>query len=179
MKKTILALVAGSMMVSSVGFAAPITNMWTGEAAVGYNYYSLSHSTDNSSVYLQGDVSDKFTLGIERNNNSTCDYDDWNTTDIYAHYKLNPNFRIIVGDRDYDYGNVSNKVFYGVGYTTKLAPRMDGYASIIGNSYTTEWQAGVNYALDRNVSLNVGYKSTKDDGYATYDGLGVGVNYKF
>ncbi|MBP2649816.1 MAG: hypothetical protein H6Q74_641 [Firmicutes bacterium] len=178
MKKKVLVLITGAMLASSVGFAAPLSDSAQGETTIGYNYYGLSHNTDNNSFYVEGAISDKLTLGIERNNNSSGNGNDWNTTDIYAQYKLDPNVRLIIGDRDYDYTD-NNKVFYGVGLTTNLAPKLDGYASVITNNYTTEWQAGVNYALANNVSLNVGYKSNKDDNYDTYDGVGIGLNCKF
>ncbi len=175
MKIKILTLLAGSMLASSIGFAAPISDLSQGEATIGYNHYSMSHDTNDNSFYLEGAVSDKFTLGVEHNHYSK----DWNNTDIYAQYKLDPNVHLIIGDRNYDYDHQSDKVFYGVGVTTNLAPRLDGYASVITNSYTTEWQAGVNYALNDNIGLNVGYKSNKDDGYPTYDGVGIGLNCKF
>lgn len=177
MKKKILTIVAGLTLASNIGLAAPLNSLATGETAIGYNYYNLSHSTDNSSYYLENAVSDKFTLGVERNNNSDALGTKWNTTDIYAQYKLDPNIRLIVGNRDYDYS--SSKMYVGVGVNTNLAPRLDGYASVITSSYTTEWQAGVNYAVSDKVSLNAAYKNNKDNGYATYDGLGVGLNYKF
>jgi phosphate-selective porin len=179
MKMKILVLIASSILTSSIGFAAPINNLASGETTIGYNYYDMSHDANNNSFYLENAISDKFTLGVEHNNYSANSYADWNTTDVYAQYKLDPNVRLILGDRNYDYDNQSNKVFYGVGFTTNLAPKLDGYASIITNSYTTEWQAGVNYALSDKLALNANYKSNKDNNYSTYDGIGIGLNYKF
>jgi len=178
-KAKVLTLITGSMLATSVGFAAPLNDLAPGEATMGYSHYSMSHSTDDNSFYAEGAVSDKFIIGFERNNYSDDFNDDWKTTDIYAQYKLDPNVRLILGDRNYDYGNKSDKVFYGVGITTNLAPRLNGYASVITNNYTTEWQAGANYQLSENLALNVGYKNNKDDDWDTYDGLGVGLNYKF
>jgi len=179
MKRKILVLITGSMLASSIGFTAPIGNLTPGETTIGYNHYNLSHSTNDDSFYVESAVSDKFTLGIEHNNNSADYAQDWNTTDVYAQYKLDPNIRLILGNRNYDYGNQSNKVFYGVGVATNLAPKLDGYASVITNNYTTEWQTGVNYALSDKVALNANYKSNKDKNYSTYDGVGIGLNYKF
>ena len=178
MKKKILALLVGSIVTSSIGFAAPINNATQGETTIGYNYYNMSNSTNNDSFYLENAVSDKFTLGVERNNYS-ANSADWNTTDVYVQYKIDPNVHLILGDRDYSYDNQSNKAFYGVGVTTNLAPKLDGYASVITNSYTTEWQTGVNYALTNQLALNVNYKSNKDNNYPTYNGVGIGLNYKF
>ena len=83
------------------------------------------------------------------------------TPPIYAQYKLDPNIRLIAGNRDYDYSN--SKMYIGIGVDTKLAPKLDGYASVITSSYTTEWQAGVNYAMSTMFPLNVAYKNNKDD----------------
>jgi len=180
-KAKVLTLITGSMLATSVGFAAPLNDLAPGEATMGYSYYGMSHDTDNKSFYIEGAISDKLTIGFEHSNYSFSDYDDdgVNTNDVYAQYKLDPNVRLILGNRNYDYGNQSNKMFYGVGITTNLAPRLNGYASVITNNYTTEWQAGANYQLNQNLSLNVAYKNNKDDGDYTYDGLGVGLNYKF
>jgi len=183
MKRKMLALLTGSMLISSVGFAAPITESMTGETTVGYNHYNMSYghnnNADNDSVYLENAVSDKFTLGVEHNSN-TDDYNaTWNTTDIYAQYKVDQNVRLIVGNRNYDYGIQTNRMFYGIGVTENLGPKLDGYASVIGNDYTSEWQAGVNYALSDKTAINVNYKSNKDDYYPTYEGLGIGINCKF
>lgn len=177
MNKKVLALVAGLTMAANVGFAAPNANVSAGETSIGYNYYGLSHSTDNSSYNLQTGLTDKLSVGIERNNFKADSNDKWHNTDVYAQYKLDPSVHLIVGNRDYSYHD--SKVYAGIGFSTNLAPKLDGYASVIANSFTTEWQAGVNYALSDKATLNVGYKSTKDDGYSTYDGVGVGVNFKF
>ena len=179
MKTKVLALIAGSMMVSSLGFAAPISNVAPGDTTVGYSHYSLSHSNDNDEFYLEHALSDKFILGIQQNNNTVRGNGNGNTTDVYAQYKIDPNIRLILGNRNYDYAPVDNKVFYGIGANTNLGPKLDGYASVITSSATTEWQAGVNYALSEKVGLNLGYKSSKDKYYSTYDGIGIGVNYKF
>lgn len=180
MKTKILALVTGALLTSSVGFAAPIGDVSAGQTTVGYNYYNMSQDTNDDSFYLENAISDKFTLGVEHNSYSANSSPaTWNTTDIYAQYKIDPNVRLIIGNRNYDYGDQSDKVFYGVGVTAKLAPKVDGYASVITNSNTTEWQAGANYALDDQLALNVNYKSNKDTYYPTYNGLGIGLNYKF
>ncbi|MBP2649817.1 MAG: hypothetical protein H6Q74_642 [Firmicutes bacterium] len=179
MKKKIIVLIIGAMLAASVGFAAPINDLAQGETTVGANHYALSPVTDDVSVYLEHGLSDKLLLGVEYNNNGDESDNSWNTTDIYAQYKLDPNIRLIVGDRNYDYGNQFNKFFYGVGFSTNIAPKIDGYASVTSNNYTTEWQVGVNYKLDDRAKVNLGYKSNKDDGYQTYSGLGFGIIYNF
>ncbi len=176
MKKKILTALAGTMLVASVSFAAPITDLKQGDTTIGYNHYNLDadgHSIDNDSFYLESAVADKLIVGAERNS-----YSGFHTTDIYAHYKLDPNIRLMVGNRDYSDG--PNKMFYGIGANTNLSPNLDGYASVTTNSYATEWQTGVNYKLNSQTALHLGYKHYKEDGASTAaDGVGFGASYKF
>jgi hypothetical protein len=179
MKKKILTLMAGTMLATSIGYAAPLTELATGETTIGYNHYNLDQngrSIKDDSFYLENAISDKFIAGIERNGYS-APYGDYHTTDIYAHYKLDNNIRLIVGDRNYS--GDSDKFFYGIGANVNLAPKLDGYASVITNDVATGWQTGVNYKLDGQTSLNLGYKSDKHDNSSTRDGVGFGLNHKF
>lgn len=178
MKKKIMTALTGAMLVASVGLAAPITDLDKGQTAIGYNHYNLDDgdNIDNDSFYLENAVSDKFILGLERNSYSIPGYDT-KSTDVYAHYKLDRNVHLIVGNRDYSDG--PNKMFYGIGANTSLAPKLDGYASVTTNSMETDWQAGVAYNLSNQTALHLGYKSYKQDGFSTIDGLGFGASYKF
>lgn len=176
MKRKILTLITGTMLASSIGYAAPITNLEQSQTNIGYNHYNLSHSVKDDSVYLENALSNKFTVGIERNGYSSP-YGDGHTTDLYTNYKLDKNVRLIVGDRSYS-GN-SDKVFYGIGANVNLAPKVDGYASVTTSDIATEWQTGMTYNMDSKTSLHLGYKSDKQDNTPTSDGIGFGVNYKF
>ena len=178
MKKKILTILTGAMLTASVSFAAPITDVQQGQTNIGYNHYNLDISGQNvdaDAFYLEGAVSDKVILGIERNSYSGTIEDD--TTDVYAQYKLDPNVRLILGSRDYN--DMSSKVFYGIGATTNLAANLDGYASVTKSSVATEWQTGLNYKVSEQATLNLGYKSYKHDGLPTLDGVGFGLGYKF
>ncbi|VBB09082.1 Hypothetical protein LUCI_4368 [Lucifera butyrica] len=172
MNKKILTILAGSMLFATTAFAAPITDLQQGETAIGYNHYDLSHSTSDDSFYLENAVSPQFILGVERNG-----YTDFHTTDIYAQYKLDPNVRLIAGNRDYSDDN--SQFFYGIGANVNLSNNLDGYVSVTTSSSATEWQTGLNFKMNSQTSLNLGYKSLKRDYYPTYDGLGFGINYKF
>jgi hypothetical protein len=176
MKKKILALVLGTMLTASVGYAAPLTDLKQGETNIGYMHYNMSDSVDSDSFHLETGVSDKFILGVERSGFADNGFN-WHATDIYAHYKIDPNLRLIVGNRDYSDG--PNKFFYGIGATTNLAPKLDGYASVTRSSIATEWQTGLAYKLDQQTSLHLGYKSYKEDNFSTLDGLGFCVTHKF
>lgn len=175
MKKKVLTMLTGAMLATSVSFAAPLTDVQQNQTAIGYNHYNLEaagHSTNSDSFYLENGIADRVIVGIEKNSKAPLD-----TTDVYAHYKLDPNIRLIVGNRSYDNG--PNKMFYGIGGNVNLASNLDGYASVTSSSVATEWQTGVNYSMNSQVGLHVGYKSYKQDGLPTVDGVGFGANYKF
>ncbi len=172
MNKRILTIIAGAMLTASTAFAAPITDLQEGQTTLGYNHYNLSHDTKDDSFYLESAVSPKFILGIERNG-----YSGFDTTDIYAQYKLDRNIRLIAGNRDYSDG--PNKFFYGIGANVNLAPKLDGYLSVTNSNIATEWQTGVNFNMDGQNSLHLGYKSYKEDYMSTVDGIGFGINHKF
>lgn len=179
MKKKVLTIITGGMLAASVGFAAPITDLQPNETTIGYNHYNLSADgldINDDSFYAEHAVSDKVILGVEKNTYSAPG-PDFDTTDIYAHYHLNPQLRLIVGHRNYSDG--PDKMFYGVGASTALAPRLDGYASVTASSMATDWQVGAAYKLNSQASLQLGYKSYKEDGLPRADGLGFGVNYSF
>jgi len=177
MKKKILTLMVGTMLAASIGAAsaAPLTTLDDGQTNIGYDHYSLSQNTSNDSFYLEHGFSNKAIVGYENNGYGYGSHE----TDVYLHYKLDPNFRLIVGDRSYngDY----DKMFYGIGATTNLAPKLDGYASVTTNSISTDWQVGAVYKMNEQASLHVGYKSSNNnnDSSDTLDGLGFGINYKF
>lgn len=173
MKRKIFTLIAGTMLVASIGQAAPLTDLQNGETNIGYNHYDLNSGIHSDGFYLEHALSDKFILGVDRNNYNDSFY---STTDIYGQYKLDPNFRLIAGNKSYD---STNEFFYGIGATVNLAPKLDGYASVTTGNIATEMQVGVNYKLDNQTGLQVGYKSYKEDPLSTKDGIGFGINHKF
>lgn len=175
MKKKILTIVAGTMLAASTAFAAPITDLQEGQTTIGYNHYNLSHDVKDDSFYLENAISPKFVLGIERN--SLSGYGDGDMTDVYVQYKLDHNFRLIAGNRDYSEG--SDKFFYGIGANVNLAPKLDGYIQVTNSNIATEWQTGVNLNMDGQNSLHLGYKSYKQDYQSTIDGIGFGISHKF
>ena len=178
MKRKIFALIAGTMLAASIGQAAPLADIQQGETNIGYDHYDLNHDISSDGFYLEHALSDKFILGVDRNNYSDSFF---TATDIYAQYKLDPNIRLIAGNRNYSDRNNgdTNQFFYGVGATVNLAPKLDAYASVTTGSIATEWQTGVSYNLDKQTAVQVGYKSYKEDNQSTIDGIGFGINHKF
>lgn len=179
MKKMIFAIVAGTMLSASISFAAPITDLQQTETTIGYNHYNLKangQKINDDSVYFESGVAERFILGIERNSHSIPGADA-KATDVYAQYKLDPNIRLIVGNRDYSDG--PNKMFFGIGASKALTSRVDAYTSVTSSNIATEWQAGAVYKLNSQTALHLGYKSYKEDYAPRADGIGFGVNYTF
>ena len=177
MKKKILTIMVGTMLAASIGSAAPLTDLGDGQTNVGYNHYNLTHNGMNvkaDSFNIEHGFSDKVIAGVERTGYA-YPVGNGHTTDIYVHYKLDQNIRLIATDRNYS--DDTDKVLLGLGATVNLAPKLDGYASVITASGETEWQVGTTYKMDNQASLHVGYTSSNFD-HSTRDGLGFGINYK-
>ena len=179
MNKKILALLAGTMLATSVGYAAPVTELPEGQTNIGYDHYNLNHGFKDDNFYLEHALSPKYTLGLEQNDYSVNGFDARHT-DITVNYNLEKNVHLMVGDRSYS-GDVdhSSKFLYGIGGTVNLAPKLDGYASVAATNQSTDWQTGLSYSLDGQTALHLGYKSYKEDGSSTVDGIGFGINHKF
>ncbi|MDU2063941.1 MAG: hypothetical protein E6713_03790 [Sporomusaceae bacterium] len=181
MKKTIMAIVTGTLLTAVPVFAAPLSDVQEGQTVLGYNHYNLDqngNSVKDDSFYLEAGVAPKVIVGVERNGYAFPNNYDAKTTDVYAQYKVNDNVRLIAGNRDFSNGG-GDKFFYGVGLSANLAQNVDGYVSATTNSRYTEWQTGVNYNMDNQTTLNVGYKSYKEDGSSRLDGVGFGISHKF
>lgn len=136
------------------------------------------------------------TLGVENTKLDTFSNSLVNAsvkaTDVYAQYKLNNNFSLIAGNRNYDAsaginsfyntGVSESQFLYGVSGSTKLSDKLTGYASFKKTSMENEYQIGVEQQLSKNVGVNVSYKN-HDYNFGAVDlnlsGVGVGVNYKF
>lgn len=199
MKKKILATVAACMAMSSIAMAAPVTDLQKGQSTAGYLYwnpkveigsYDAGKSNANG-AYAETALSDKFIVGIETikgSRNEGIVHIDTRFTDFTVQYKVDKNFRLIAGNRNYD-SNVSvtgvgsasnseNKFIYGIGASTPLGDKTSAYATYLHDSYCDEWQIGVNQDLSKNVFLNVNYRYHDEDN-ASLKGIGAGISYKF
>ena len=178
MNKKVLAILAGTMLVSSVAVASPVTDLQEGQTDIGYDHYNLNHSVKDDNFYIEHALSPKFTLGVEQNSYSIDSHSVQKTTDIALGYNLDKNVRLTVGSRNFD-NDYSNKVAYGIAAKVDIAPKMDLYAGVTATSVSTDWQTGLAYNMDGQTSLHFGYKSYKQDDSSTVDGVGFGINYKF
>ncbi|MEG6585329.1 outer membrane beta-barrel protein [Dendrosporobacter sp. 1207_IL3150] len=203
MKKKVLASIIGAMLVSSVGFAAPVTNLEAGQTSVGYNYSNLDFTIDGTKIdsagangfYVEHAVNKNVIIGLEYNGGDitkTLGGDalklEDKETDFYVQYKVEKGIRLVLGTRNYDQslslngatvGSYdTNKVLYGVSFDTKLADKLDGYTTLLKTSDETEWRLGATYKVDEQTSIDVNYKNKDFDGLEL-KGVGIGLNYKF
>lgn len=146
------------------GFAAPINDLARDESAVGV-------MTDT--IYVEHKFGDNLTIGyqnVDRKHGSSMD-------DFYAQYKLanDSDIRAILGHRDIGSGST----YIGLSIRDELAPRVDGYASVIGSDDFMEYQVGAIYELTSVVDLNLNYRNFRPDHYRNESRLEVGASYKF
>ncbi|HEY3426042.1 MAG TPA: hypothetical protein VGL27_14690, partial [Negativicutes bacterium] len=163
MKKILVGV--GLLLSFSVGtgFAAPINDLGKGQTAVGV-------LTDT--IYVEHKITDNLTLGYQNVDRKYGDSMD----DFYGQYQLpNSGVRAILGHRDLGSGST----YIGLALSEQLAPRVNGYASVIGSSDFTEYQVGATYGLTHNVDLNVDYRNFRPDYGSNDSRVELGATYKF
>lgn len=183
MNKKITAMTIAACLTASVGFAAPMTDIQEGKTTIGYNYTNMDTGTalgnaSSNALHAEAGLTNRLAVGIERENIKK-DALDLSLTDVGFRYKMDNNVYLMAGNRNYDGNGVStDKFYYGIGASTPLAERVDGYASVIKNSEETNWQLGIDYKMTSNTSLEMTYKHHSFDG-GSMKGLGFGVAYSF
>lgn len=201
--KKFLFVLAASLIMSSVAMAAPVTNIEKGEVNAGYLYWnpkteiiSINLGSNNANgFFVETAISDTVILGLEtiKGDFSTVVggirvSGDTRFTDLTFQFKVKDNIRLIAGNRYYDtngsaagIGSASgstNKLLYGISGSTSLGEKTTGYASVLANSVGTDWQIGVNQALNDKLTLNINYRCYDEDNL-TMKGIGAGLAYKF
>jgi hypothetical protein len=126
-------------------------------------------ATDN--FYVEHNFGN-FTLGVQNS-----DWDNVGTmNDIYGQFHLTNNFRVLVGNRNFD---STSKMYAGLAVIGPLSPGWEGYLSMIGGDGFKQVQVGANMRIATNVDLNINYHSFMPDGGGNANGLGAGVSFKF
>lgn len=193
--KKVLGILAGLMVISSIGFAAPIVNTDAHEIQVGYGSADIEGvSADN--LFLQYGVTDKLSLSLEQTDfgkiGSIYYYGelvniDFKYTDFKAHYKIADGVRIFAGNRDYELtassgsgsGSATESDFlYGIGVTVPLGEKLTAYGSWQKADVVKDYQIGASYQIDPKLSAFVSYNKYDIDGVKA-DGTAFGVSYKF
>lgn len=194
MKKKILTGLICSMLVASVGFAAPVLDLEKGQTAAGYNYSRFDIDAGGADLgketfdgfYVQHQLSDKLNLGLERASIGFGPFD-VRMTDLLAQYKLDDNVNLALGIRKYRLGTPigsesETKAAFGINGKTQLADKLTGYISYLRTSYEDEWKIGANYQISKNTYLDLNYAHHNGDGDLDgleFKGFGLGVGFTF
>ncbi|HIU63658.1 MAG TPA: hypothetical protein IAB06_01275 [Candidatus Avacidaminococcus intestinavium] len=173
MNRKIIAGLAFALLVTNVSLtnAAPVKNIDQGQTVAGYNYYDLDGSAHG--IYLEHGLTDRVIVGTEYIDLKHSQH----IFDVYGKYKLDPNFLVNLGIRDYKHS--SSKLTVGLEATTPLSDVIDGYAGVKYNSNETEFKIGIGHMLNENWGLDLNYSWHDFDHGKNVNGLGVGVNYSF
>jgi opacity protein-like surface antigen len=176
MKKKVLAGFVGCMVLSSIGFAAPVVDLNKGESTIGFHSQDFNDH-DSKGYSAQTALTDDFILGAEY---SKIDNIDFKTTDIYGTYQIDKNLRLVLGNRHYDVpGDKDDQILYGLKGNTTLGKKSTGYAGVLLTEDETEWQVGATYNVAKNVMFDASFKKRDFDDLSDTDGVGFGLTYKF
>lgn len=195
LKRKILAALIGSMLITSVGFSAPVLELEQNQTAIGYGYSKLeaevkglgSAKENFNSLYVQHKLSDKVVLGLEQLKTSPTG-GELKLTDLIAQYSVDENLNFALGARKYHlsisgFGSDSEtKAIFGVNYHKELGEKVTGYASYLKSSYEDEWKIGVTYKMSSRAFLDVNYSYHDADAEGvdlTFKGLGIGIGFIF
>lgn len=204
MKKKVLMVLAGAMLVSGVVCAAPVVEVEKGEVHAGYTFTKADFTLDGVDLgkdnvhnfYAEYGLSDKFLIGIEYGSGNAAklvgpSVRKWEEkeTDAYIQYKFNSNFRLLAGARHYDTGVYTNgvkeniptstKLLYGLSARTDFSPKVSGYATFLKTSAETEWRVGTTYSFNKSTYLDLNYKYKDFDHNTDMKGIGLGIGFKF
>lgn len=202
MNKKILASVLVIMLVSHVGFAAPILDIKQGETNLGIQYSNPDMSGTFSGrihakgFYIETGLTDKWILGLQHGvandtvidtNQDSLQLENKSTT-LYVQYQIDKNFRLLTGKsfvkQTISYSGVpvgsgsENNFMYGVAAKTKLGHKLDGYAAWSKEKDTSEWGLGMSYDLTKDMKFFASYSKSKTDGLEM-KGFSFGLNHKF
>jgi len=154
MKKIALASAIMIALGVGTGFAAPVNNLSNGQTAIG---------VQDQSAYVEHKFSDTVTFGVQEH-------------DVYGQLDLNNNLRLLAGSKDY---NSSSEFYGGVGLSAPLAPKLNGYASIVVGSDFNEMQVGANVNVAKDLDINLNYRSLMPDHGNNDNCTSVGAVFKF
>lgn len=208
MKKTIMAVLASLTFASTAFAAVPGMEVTAGQTQLGYSYNYLQ--TDIAGLGDLGDfhantftgahgISDKVALtGDYLNSQSKSFYyngynslDDlnYNISEVGLQYKVTKNLALAVGNvksevsgRDNNVSlTASNSEMYGgIAYNAPIGDKVDGYASYLRSSNVEDGKVGLNYLMNKNTSVDLGYRYINNEGLGIKSqGTAIGVNYKF
>jgi OOP family OmpA-OmpF porin len=208
-KKTLAILAVSALCVTGAAFATPQTTFEKGQTQIDLGAWNpkaeVSDVSTDAKWNFQGGLtyglSDKWALqyqyyGLKTEGSSETDgaYTDGNEHEVNLLYSLNKNFALYGGwnriknSLVYDGGNAfektNNVAQLGLVAKAPIAGNLDIYGkAAVGTQKTAMWEAGLGYAITKDLDINAGYRylNTKatDDYNVSYKGFIAGLSYRF
>ena len=201
MKKTI-AVLACAAALTMTAYASPQTDFTQGEwevnAGMSHPEAKMGGYSSSSRWNFDGGVTyglgDGYAVEFQHHGLDTK-YIDGYSRELNLLYNVHPQVAVYGGYNRISMQNLplgttgsedrdNNVLQLGVIARKPLTNGLDLYAKgALGTKNTSLWEAGVNYALDRNLDVNAGYRYLNTKGNseknATYQGWLAGVSYRF
>jgi len=184
--KKILSGVAALLMVSSVGFASPLTDYSQGKVALDLSVRSSNDvtadgidfdgKTSNVNYGVTVGLGNKFAFQYKQDNADAKDkyfgagislHPELASNQYNVLYQINPNVSAFVGLTNTQPTLNSQDGKHATGYqvgvigTVPIGDKATAYASLGYGDKIEDYEFGLGYAIAPNLELNVGYKDTK------------------
>lgn len=204
MKKALFATTVALVVSSSSAFASiPYTDIGIGDFFAGVGYRSLKSETQfkgalagngTQSMGSQNVMEANLGVGLPLGFAATMEYSKFDAKgqngtqslksyDFAAHKQIALGANVMAGYRQLE-GDSNDKYWFVGAAISQHIGKVGAYGSYkFLTDGSKEWIVGGNYALDKNLWLDVNYKNStyeiKDMMKLTNKGLGFGVTYKF
>lgn len=206
MKKQILACLAGTYLLTGIGYAAPVVDVVKGDTFMDVSYNRLDVdgvqlNLDATELTLTHGLNDKFALstGVTFTGNETVTLNnhklgdiETNIYDLKLQYKLSKEIAPFIGYKKWEIDYNANPfdlelasqsgLQYGIIYNQKIADKTSVFALASFGNDIKEYKLGLAYDVKPNCTAEINYKKLSfDTHYRDFDakGLGFGVTYKF
>ncbi len=202
MKKLLLGTLVAGLLVSSVGFASPLSKIEAGKGKIDASLSfgsGLKATGDNVDQDLGGDTRYRLGATFGISDKLALDYlyashEGDHSSSVQSHqtsliYQFTPNFDVFGGyvyNKGKYYGNSDSTSGYQVGAIGKIGlnERTNAWAKFgIGNTIT-QYEIGLGYDITKNWEANLFYNDTKykdfeHDGSFKTHSINLGATYKF
>lgn len=199
MKKQLLAILAVASMGIAVVGATPQTTFEKGQVQRDLGTWNTKASSNQSSTSDKWNftggatyaLTDRMAVQYEYHGMNTGNVDgasrsvDAKEHELNLLYSLNKNVAVYGGWGHISIDGLDSKNIAQAGVIGKIevAKNLDIYGKVgLGTNKTTLWEAGVGYALTKDLDINAGYRylNTKaTDNNVSFKGFIAGVSYRF
>lgn len=202
MKKLIVLLAVLAAASTSSAYASPQTQFKKGQAEINAGMWDVKTDTDHYDSPSKWNFTGGLTYGINDRLGAqyqwtglTTKHTNGNSNEINLIYSVHPQIALFGGwnrismkdfpNRAFNDGDAVNNIAqFGVIARQPIAGGLDLYAKGgVGTESTSMWEAGLNYAMDKDLDVTAGYHylNTRGDSdhNVTYKGFMAGLSYRF